>query len=121
VPFSEVSTLHVPPPIVLALPYRHVSQSGVLFLALARRLPVVASRVGALAEVLRDEESALLVEPESPPALANAIRRALDDERLRQRLAEGGRAVAAEHSWPEIARLTEQVFEQVVSAELRTP
>jgi len=112
VPFGEVAR-YCAAADLLVLPYRRVSQSGVLYLALARGLPVVATCVGALAEVLRDGDSALLVEPESPPALATALRRALGDDRLRQRLAEGGRAVAATHSWPEIARLTERVFERV--------
>ena len=106
VPFSEV-TGYFAAADVLVLPYRHVSQSGVLFLALAHGLPVVATRVGALPEVLRDGESGLLVPPESPGALAEALVRLFGDADLRRRLAAGGRAVAARHAWPAIAERTE--------------
>lgn len=106
VPFSEVSA-YIAAADVLVLPYRHVSQSGVLFLALAQDLPVVATRVGALPEVLRDGESGVLVPPESPGALAEALTRVLGDDDLRRRLAAGGRAVATRHTWPAIAEQTE--------------
>lgn len=113
VPFSEVST-YIAAADVLVLPYRHVSQSGVLFLALAEDLPVVATRVGALPEVLRDGESGLLVPPESPAALAEALIRVLGDGDLRRRLAAGGRAVAARHDWPAIAERTESALAELV-------
>lgn len=109
VPFADV-TMYFAAADVLVLPYRHVSQSGVLFLALSQGLPVVASRVGALPEVIRDGESGLLVPPESPGALGDALVRLLADAELRGRLAAGGRAVAARHGWPSIAEQTESAF-----------
>ena len=91
----------------LVMPYRHISQSGVLYLALAAGVPVVATAVGGLAEVLSDGDSAVMVPPESHEALGDALVRVLGDETLRHRLADGGRKVADEHSWDAIAERTE--------------
>ncbi|MEM9293644.1 MAG: glycosyltransferase family 4 protein [Acidobacteriota bacterium] len=109
VPFSDVAHYFTAAD-VLVMPYRHISQSGVLYLALSLGVPVLATRVGALPEVLEDGESALLVEPESPAALSDALDRIFGDENLRKRLAAGGRQVAEEHSWPSIAQRTESFF-----------
>jgi len=65
--------------------------------ALMAGRPVVASAVGAIPEVLRDGRDALLVAPDDPRALAEAIGRLVEDAELRQRLvAEGRRRVQAE-------------------------
>ena len=98
------------------MPYRRISQSGVLYLALSLGVPVVATNVGALPEVLRDGESALLVPPGSPADLARALQRSLMDDELRRRLAEGGRQVAESHSWPAIAARTEEAFARLVES-----
>ena len=113
IPFSEV-TRYFAAADVLAMPYRHISQSGVLYLALSLGLPVVATRVGGLPEVLRDGESALMVPPESPAALAEALVRVLGDTALQARLAQGGRRVADLHAWPAIAERTEAAFVQLI-------
>lgn len=115
VPFSEVSR-YFGAADLLVMPYRHISQSGVLYLALALGVPVVATRVGALPEVLQDGDSALLVPPESPAALAEALIRVLGDAELRERLAAGGRRVAEEHSWPAVAERTESAFDRLADA-----
>lgn len=61
------------------LPYLHADASGVLALVLALGRPLVASRVGAIAEVLEDGVSALLVPPGDVGALAQALDRLVDD------------------------------------------
>jgi glycosyltransferase involved in cell wall biosynthesis len=100
---------------VLALPYRRVSQSGVLMLALAVGLPVVATNVGALGELLTDKETALLVPPDSRDELATAVSQALADDQLRARLARSGRLLAERCSWPSIATLTAAAFVKLVA------
>lgn len=58
--------------------------------AMAAGRAVVASRVGGLAEAVRDDESGLLVPPDDVKALADALERVLRDRALRERLAAGG-------------------------------
>lgn len=59
--------------------------------AMASGLPVVATNVGAVGEVVADGQTGLLVEPKNPIALANALQVLVDDEQLRGRLAIQGR------------------------------
>jgi GT2 family glycosyltransferase/glycosyltransferase involved in cell wall biosynthesis len=62
--------------------------------------PAVVTRVGAIPELLRDERSALIVEPEEPYALALAILRILDEPELGPRLVEGARKIVANRLTP---------------------
>ena len=59
--------------------------------ALVAGRPVVASRIGAIPEVVRDGRDGLLVEPDDPEALADAVIRLLDDSALAERLVRSGR------------------------------
>lgn len=54
-------------------------------------LPVVASRVGGLPELVRDGETGVLVPPRDPSALAEAVAALLADPSRSQRLGEAGR------------------------------
>jgi glycosyltransferase involved in cell wall biosynthesis len=54
--------------------------------SLAMGTPVIATRTGGVAEIVRDGENGLLVEPGDPEAFGAAVRRYLDDEALRERL-----------------------------------
>jgi glycosyltransferase involved in cell wall biosynthesis len=60
--------------------------------ALAMARPLVATDRAILSDYVTDGETALLVPPEEPEALAEAIRRVLDDRDLARRLGEAGRA-----------------------------
>ena len=82
--------------------------------AMACGVPLVATTGGALPEVTGPSGvAALLVRPNDPGSLAQAIVTALGDPMLRLRLGEAGRKRAAERfTWPVTARATaEQYFE----------
>lgn len=64
--------------------------------AMAAGLPVVASAVGGLPELVEDGVTGLLVPPRDPEALADVLRRLLADADLRRRLGAAGRARAEE-------------------------
>jgi glycosyltransferase involved in cell wall biosynthesis len=69
-----------------------------VFAGLATGAPVVTADTAAARELLAHEETALLVPPEEPAALAQAIERLADDDELRLRLATNGRALYASHA-----------------------
>ncbi len=56
------------------------------------------SASSAARELLTDGESALLVPPGDPTALATAMKRLTEDEELRSRIAEGGHRVYRERA-----------------------
>ena len=67
---------------------------GIVYLeAWAHALPVVAARAGGAAEVVEDGQTGLLVEPESPQAVVEALLRLARDGELRARLGTAGRKV----------------------------
>jgi alpha-1,3-rhamnosyl/mannosyltransferase len=65
--------------------------------AMQMGVPVVASRRGALPEVVGD--AGVLVDPTDDMALARAIEGLLDDAQLRRQYAAAGRRQAARFSW----------------------
>ena len=71
--------------------------------ASACAVPVVAGRSGGIPEAVRDGETGLLVDAESPEAVEAALRRLLRDEGMRRRLGEGGRrAVEEKYNWDRV-------------------
>jgi glycosyltransferase involved in cell wall biosynthesis len=79
--------------------------------ALACGAPVVTSNVSSLPEVV--EDAALLVDPDDAEAIRDGMRRLLEDEDLRRRLAGAGPRRAASFTWEETARRTAAAFQQV--------
>jgi glycosyltransferase involved in cell wall biosynthesis len=70
-----------------------------LFEYMAAGRAIVTSKVGAIPEVLRHEENALLVEPGGVAELAGAITRLLNDKALAERLGTAARRDAQGYSW----------------------
>lgn len=71
---------------ISCLPSRGETFGLVLLEAMAVGTPVIATRVGGIPEVVRDGIDGLLVAPDDPRALSDAIRKLLSDDVLRSRL-----------------------------------
>jgi glycosyltransferase involved in cell wall biosynthesis len=84
---------------------------------LASGTPLVASRAGALPEVVGD--AAVLVEPGDPEELAAALRDLLDDGTRRAELAARGLARVRERfAWPAVATATVGLYLNAINGEL---
>lgn len=72
---------------------------------MAACLPVVATRVGHLPEVIKHGVTGMVVEPDDPAALCAVLRQLVDDQPLRQRLGKAARRFVMErHSWDQVVR-----------------
>jgi len=83
--------------------------------ASACALPVVVSDVGGLPEVVRAEETGLIVPRENVSALQAALKRLVLDAALRERLGRAGRAlVERDYGWQHCVDLMERCYERTV-------
>jgi L-malate glycosyltransferase len=86
---------------LFVLPSEHESFGLAALEALASGVPVVATDVGGLPEVVRHAETGWLVPAHNPPALAAAILKLLADEPLRAAMGRAARMDALERFRPE--------------------
>ena len=78
---------------------------GIVFLeAMASSLPIIATRVAAVPEVVSDGVTALLANPGDQSTLAQLLATLLGDSDLRKRLGDAGRAHASRFAAPVVAR-----------------
>ncbi len=80
--------------------------------AMSAGLPVVASNRGALPEVA--DGAALIIDPEDPSAIRNALVDTVEDSSVRQRLIEAGLSRCAGFSWVKAAHDTFRVYQSMV-------
>lgn len=65
---------------VVVLPYRSATQSGIVQMAFGHEQPVITTNVGGLAEAVTDGKTGLVVPPEDPDELAQALIRYFAEE-----------------------------------------
>jgi glycosyltransferase involved in cell wall biosynthesis len=102
---------------VLALPYRHIYQSGVLFLGYSFGLPVLAADVGSLKKEVVEGKTGLVFKPEDAEDMARAIQQyfasdlfaSLDSQR--QKIID---FATAQHSWDVVGQLTMSVYAKLL-------
>ncbi|MCX7893675.1 MAG: glycosyltransferase [Burkholderiales bacterium] len=95
----------------------HEEAGGQSFLeAQAMRVPVVSTRVGGVPEMVREGETALLVPPRDPAALAEAVIALARDPHRRRRMGEAARAwVLAEHGAGRMAERMLALYERLLA------
>ncbi|KFD40800.1 glycosyl transferase family 1 [Peptococcaceae bacterium SCADC1_2_3] len=79
--------------------------------AMASGLPIVASKVGGLPEIIEDGENGFLVEPRSPKQIADKVLLLLADDELRERISKNNKEKAKNYSWTSIIEKLEKVYQ----------
>jgi len=82
---------------VFVQPSRNEGLGVAILEAMASGLPVIASRVGGIPEIVRDGETGLLFTPNDPFSLKEALTRIRRDEDLRHKISKRAQEWVAEH------------------------
>jgi glycosyltransferase involved in cell wall biosynthesis len=99
---------------VFVLSSIYEAMPNVVLEAMAAGLPVVATRVGGLAELVTPGENGWLVPPQDPAALAAALTKLLSETETRQRFGHAGRRrVAQGFSLEVMVQRHEAVFQEL--------
>jgi glycosyltransferase involved in cell wall biosynthesis len=100
---------------VFVLPSHKEALPVAVLEAMAMCLPVVATRVGGVPEVVRDGSTGLLVEPADRPSLRDALARLLSDRELAYRLGTSGQArVHAHFTVDKMVEHVEELYERLM-------
>ncbi len=83
--------------------------------AMMAGLPVVATKVGGVPELVEDGITGFLVPPKDPEALAQALQKLIDDPELRKRMGQASREKALrEFTLDRMLHETERVYREVL-------
>jgi len=100
---------------VFVMPSLSESFPNVLLEAMAMKKAIVSTRVGVIPEMLKDKETALLVNPRETNELEETILRFLTDDRLALRLGENARKLVESYTWESVVAKTLSMYEEVLS------
>jgi glycosyltransferase involved in cell wall biosynthesis len=102
---------------LFVLPSRRESFGLVLVEAMAAGLPVVATSVGAIPEVIIDGETGILVPPENPSALADAVNNLLGHPQMMKDMGARGRERVERHfTWARVAERVAASYREILDS-----
>jgi glycosyltransferase involved in cell wall biosynthesis len=81
--------------------------------AMACGVPIVASNIGGIPDIVKNGENGLLVQPKNTKALANAIIYLLENEDVKEKMGKNGRLKVKDYLWEKIAEKTEAIYVQL--------
>jgi len=106
---------------VFVLPSLSEGTPTVLFEALACKTPLIATHVGGIPEVITHKDTGILIEPKSARAIADAVINLLEDNDIRQKLAERGyNLIKNQYNIERIASNLQKFFATVIEQWTRT-
>ena len=101
---------------ILVYPYKNITTSGALITGIGYGKPVVATDLPAFVELIKDNESGLLVKYGDEDALARALKRLIEAPDLRAQMARNAKVAAdQQYSWAAIARKTRECYEELLA------
>ena len=95
---------------VFVLPSLSEGFPNVVLEAMASGLPIVATKVGGLPEIIRDGENGFLVEPKNPKEIAEKVLLILEDDELRERMSRNNKDRVKEYTLESVVERLEHVY-----------
>ena len=114
VPFDELPRYHHSAHVFCAPNTGFESQGIVLLEAMAASMPIVASNIDGFAGVLTHGVEGLLVQPEDPQALADALIELLRDPERGALMAARGRERSRYYSWDRVSQQVLSYYERLI-------
>ncbi|MCX5884006.1 MAG: glycosyltransferase family 4 protein [Deltaproteobacteria bacterium] len=99
---------------IFCLPSRNEGMGKALVEAMATGLPVVASDIGGMKDIVRPGENGFIVPIGDVQALAKAIARLCHDPEMRRRMGEAGRRMAPRYSSEEMIKMIDQLYGKLI-------
>jgi D-inositol-3-phosphate glycosyltransferase len=116
-PHEELPDMYAASDVVLGTSFANETFGMTLAEASACARPVIATDFGGFPEVVRHNETGILVPPRAPARLAQAIDALIDDPRHASHMGEAGRAwVASQFAWPIVADRVIAVYREALGA-----
>jgi len=99
---------------IFVLPSLNEGMGRVLVEAMAAGLPIVASRVGGIPDLVKDGQNGLLVPPVDTPALENAISALLEDKKKRKRMGKAGKKMCRPYSAEAMVEQIDDLYRELL-------
>ena len=96
---------------VFVLPSLSEGFPNVILEAMACGLPIVATKVGGLPEIIEDSENGFLIAPKNPRQIAEKILLLLENDPLREKMAKNNQEKVKKYSWDNIVDRLEEIYQ----------
>jgi glycosyltransferase involved in cell wall biosynthesis len=103
---------------VFVLPSLSEGLPNVILEAMASGLPVVATKVRGLPEIIEDGQNGFLVEPKNPNEIAEKVCLLLEDAELRERVSRNNKEKAKGYDWDDIVKKLEMVYSDCLNSKV---
>jgi len=100
---------------VFISPSLHESFPMTVLEAWAAKLPVIISNVGGVSTICNNKENAIIIPPEDPKKISEAMIALIKDPKLRRKLGENGRKlVEKNYRWDKIGKEMESIYGEII-------
>lgn len=110
--FIRVASIYLKALDIFVMPSRKEGFSYAMLEAMQAGLPIIATKVGGNSEALSN--AGLLMEPENPQAIAEAVERLYEDEHLRLNLGQKAKERSKEFTEEKMLEETRKIYERVL-------
>lgn len=101
---------------LIVLPYKMISQSGVLLLSMSYGLPVLTSDLPAFTEIISDNNTGFTFESENSKSLANKLIEIYDNRDLLYKVSvNSNRLIKEEFDWRYIGKKTKEFYQHTIN------